>query len=328
MASSQVLVAIVASWLTGPLYGMNLVLVIYILLKISRKLRCSVARTFALYSVFLLITCTTQVIVALIIMLAAFDGPIRFARIAPPVLTTTLVMYCVNISFSQVLIIWRVYAVSGRKILLTSIFAITSLAFIGLSAVIVWKFSDDSNLFSGVRSVRILSITAWAVSFVFQGFGSGFIIWKTCAIPVEVHHRANSSKSSRIIVSILFMAVDSGCILPLMEFIALILDGIQLQSSLIATVSVLGQLSAFVPLTIVLRESIKADHDLRKNMVNATSTFLVSRIPVAEANQRGPIITASAPMLVDIQQTEHKQFDLEEEISMSDKFDNNSAVCV
>jgi len=250
-------------------------------------------------------------------MISAFNGPASFARIAHPALTTTLVMYCVNLSLSQVLIVWRVYALSGRRGLLTSIFAITSLAFIALAAVIVWKFSNVENLFSALTSIRALTISTWSASAFFQGIGSGYIMWKSSAIPVEVNHYGGST-FTRMITSVFIVVVDSGCILPLVEVIALVLDIAQLQSSLVAATSVLGQLSAFVPLTIVLRESIKADHDLRKNLVNATSTFFVSRMPGADANQRGAAITASAPMVVDIQQTEHKRFDLEEE------FGNNS----
>jgi len=326
MFLSQALAVIVASWLAGPIYGMNVVLVATILLKISRKLRCNVARTFALYSLLLLLTCTAQAVVDLILLIAVFDGPGRLASTAHPALTITLVMYCVNLSFSQVLIIWRVYVVSGRKVLLPSIFAISSLFFIAVGTVIVWKFNDVENLFSAVHSIRILSISTWAASAVFQGFGSGYIIWRTYAIPVEAHPH-DSSKFYRIAVLTLFVIVDSGCILPLMETVALILDAAQLQASIVVMVSILGQLTAFVPLTIVLRENIKADRDLKKNMVNATSTFLINRMPDVELHHRRSSpsgIATSMPMAVMIRQSELKRSDIEKETLTLDKFDNST----
>jgi len=298
----------------------------FILLKISRKLHCPVARAFALYSSILLITCTTQIIAFLVLQLALFENTIHLASISHTVFTIGLVMYSVNVSFSQALIVWRFYVVSDRNVLFSSIFAITPLAFIALNATIAWKFNSVGDFFLAVQSVRSLTISAWAASAVFQSFGAAFIIWKTYAIPVEVRYHANN-KFAKLIFLMFFLIVDSGCIFPLVEIIALAFDIVQLQSSLIVTISILEQLSAFVPLTIVLRESIKADHDLRKNLVNTTSTFLMNRTPGAEPTHRGASLsgmTASAPVVVAILKSEHKRSDMEEEISMSE----NSAIIV
>jgi len=328
MVTSGILALVVATWLAGPLYGMNVIMVLLVIVNISRNTSRHIARAFILYTSLLFITCTAHSVVSFIQPIVLVTEPVRFESISLPAHTIGLAVYCINISLGQAFIIWRAYAVSGRRIIPLVIFAtVVTFGLTALNGVTVWKFSKFVDLVAGVNNIRSLSMSAWITSTVFQGFGSAYIIWKVYAIPVEAHSYGRSV-FARNIIPIFLIIVDSGCILPLTELIALIFDIVQLPTYVIVFVSILGQLSAFVPLSIVLRETIKAENDLRKGLVNATSAFLVNRTPTQHRRnslhfQGGN--TSSVPVLVAVEHSEHKQTDTGDEFSMSDECSGNKS---
>jgi len=257
------------------------------------------------------------------------DGSTRLGKITHPAFTTISAIYCINTSFSQAFIAWRVYAVSHHKTHFANIFAFVTAVSITMGAVIVWKFSTIEDIVSGVHDVRTMSIVTWTLSSALQAVGSAWISWKMYSIPVEAKSYTGACrKLTEIIVSTTLLIMDSGCFLLVAEIITLGFAIAQLDMSLVVIVSILGQLSPFITLTVVMRESIKANNDLKKNLVNATSAFIVRRLPGSEAQHRRTSLSLEGSIspcdgvMVDIQQIEHKHCDMEDELSMSDKSNN------
>jgi len=250
------------------------------------------------------------------------DGSTRLEKIIHPAFTTISAIYCINTSFSQAFIAWRVYAVSRHKTHFANIFTFITAVSIAMGAVIVWKFSTIEDIASGVHDVRTMSIVTWILSSTLQAVGSAWISWRLYSIPVEAQsYTGVCRKLTGIIVSTTLLIVDSGCFLLVAEIITLAFAIAQLDMSLVVIVSILGQLSPFITLTVVMRESIKANNDLKKNLVNATSAFIVRRLPGSEAQHRRTSLSLEGSIspcdgvVVAIQQTEHKHFDMEDETS-------------
>jgi len=330
MAVSAPLSIVIAAWLTGPLFGINLVLVICVIFKLMPYLHYTTTRLLMLYTILIAMICLAHAALLFALLVKLALAPAELTRIFLPILLVILAIYAVNMSLSQAIMVWRIYATSRHNKPLTFIFVASLIISLSLNIVVVQQsshlqtnyFLDGStNIFN--NGLVHWTIAAWSASLVVQAIGSTLIIWKTWSVPVEVHN-SGRSKLSRIIYSTFLVIVESGCLLLVVELAALISTVTTADSSSATIFAVLlGQLSAFVPLTIILREAIKAKHDLKKNLVNATSALLVNGIPRSEIQH----VRTSFSMLpgdvtrstrVVIQQSEHKHSDIVDEESVLD----------
>jgi len=325
----------IAAWLTGPLYGINLVLAVCAISSLIPYLHCSLSRALILCTILISMTCFAHAALLFVTIIELVSDPVHLAKIFLPIIVAISVIYVVNMVFSQALIVWRVYAMSRHCRLLTALFLSSMVVSVVLNILVVQKVKhmDWGSFFDASTnepaSLTHWFISAWSISLAIQGAGSAIIVWKTWSVPVEVRD-SGCFELSRTISTVFFIMVDSGCLLVVVEFISLIWVITVLNASGMVFLVILGQLSALVPLTIILREVAKARRDIKKSMVNATSAFVVNGLPGSEAQHARTslsILSSDATprgTMVVIRRSEHKHSDMVEEESVSDHLSTGS----
>ncbi|KAI0034710.1 hypothetical protein K488DRAFT_83772 [Vararia minispora EC-137] len=219
-----------------------------------------------------------------------------------PLFVAQLAVYVCEIG--DVYLTWRVYAVWNRS----KIFAIPLLC-INIAATAVGFVACAQINSSGRISPQTNQtvVTGIALSVASQGAGTFLLAWRSISTPRTV---ADIQIPLWNPWSILWLIVDTGSLYTVTILLSL---AFTFHSPGVAAFlfGVLGQIAAFVPLTITLRESWKNAHSPRMPASSTPSTFLVDQRALQHQLQRASVESGRHPtpadgMFIAIKTTTHK----------------------
>ncbi|KZV76744.1 hypothetical protein PENSPDRAFT_342213 [Peniophora sp. CONT] len=176
-----------------------------------------------------------------------------FQNLSSPEHTVEVALYILNSFVTDCFMTWRVYVVWNSQVALATPFIILNTVILVFSALAVQNNTqvnyDLLKYFGGSGRHRIL--TVWAVSLVTQTAGSLLIAYRRMSTPVYVA----PTKGSRWckLTTAVCVIIDSGAIYTLGIMLTL---GFYLHERAegAIVIAILGQISATVPLSIILRE--------------------------------------------------------------------------
>ncbi|KZV72197.1 hypothetical protein PENSPDRAFT_751105 [Peniophora sp. CONT] len=262
------------AWIVGLIYGVNLVLAILCVHKLSPHRQQFFRLTQGLFFTicFLVITTTVHAALAiadLILGFAQAENPLLyFIDAGRPLVLGVLIIYAVNVNIGDIFMAWRAYVWSNRSKMLATFYILLIMANIGISVVSTVIFAHAGTL--SERTAHAWIMTAWAVSIAIQLSGSLVIGWQISSTPVAAlsTHRFDPW-------IIVWVAIESGALYTLLTIGALAVS-FPAESVSYFLSYILAQISAFVVFTITLRECWKTETELARERVNATSTFLIN----------------------------------------------------
>ncbi|VDB89997.1 unnamed protein product [Peniophora sp. CBMAI 1063] len=265
------LTSLLEAWLVGPIYGANIILICICIHRLStHKWKFSTVTRALLCTIFLLaVTTTAHAGLALSDLIVGFtrDDSLRyFLDAGRPIVVAALIVYAINVHVGDIFMAWRAYVMCNHNKILAICYASLLLAFAGASIAALISFTSARTL--AESKAHAWTVTAWAMSVVIQTSGSVIIGWRIMSTPVAAPRTFDPWL-------VLWVFVDSGALYTCITILALSLSFPVSTASYVLTFS-LGQISAFVPLTITLRECWKTDAELARQRVNATSTFLIN----------------------------------------------------
>ncbi|KZV75385.1 hypothetical protein PENSPDRAFT_647178, partial [Peniophora sp. CONT] len=267
------LTSLLEAWLVGPIYGASasaiLVAICVHQLTTHKRQFPGIARALLATTCLLAVTTTAHAGLALADLIIGFTGDDSlqyFENAGRPVVLAVLVIYAINVHAGDIFMAWRTYVMCGHNKMLAICYASLLLAFLGASIAALYTFTAAGTL--AESRAHAWTVTAWAMSVALQTSGSILIGWRIMATPV-------ASPRTFDPWLVLWVFVDSGALYTCVTILALSLSFPISTASYVLTFA-LGQISAFVPLTITLRECWKTQAELARQRVNATSTFLIN----------------------------------------------------
>ncbi|KAI0056857.1 hypothetical protein BV25DRAFT_1920602 [Artomyces pyxidatus] len=265
--------ALVASWVVGPLYGINICVFVLCLrvlhLKGLRGANLALFMTAVvqfLISTGHVITLLVQLIRGFITSATTLDGPaIYFLNQATEHIAQEM-LYISNSLIGDAILIWRLYIIWGRNIWLTAPFVtllakvvLTPVAFCiatgicGYTAVAnVAQLNDTGSIF--ISRIHNWLLATWALSIATQ-FGATLLI--AYKIWASVSWNAFGVRGSRL--SILWILVESGAAYSVTTIFLLGFSKTNVGAIFVAS---LGQISAIAPTLIVVRTGLKSSQYL------------------------------------------------------------------
>ncbi|KAI0320221.1 hypothetical protein OF83DRAFT_1169504 [Amylostereum chailletii] len=254
-----------AFWVVGPLYGINLTLAILATVLLFRRGFVRGPNRYLVITIGLqLAICTAHTVTLVVQMIRAFIGHPDFEERVQylqhqeyPIVLAQQALWVLNTIIGDCFMIWRVYAVWNKNIILC-------LPFFVLEVVLIISSSYAVHAQGLVKpgDLFILPLRRWltiscVTSLLIQCGGICLIGWRALSTPTRV---TSSPRRRFSILKILATIVDSGVIYAIAFLMVLIAFSSEWLSIAIFA-AMLGQISATVPLSIVLRECWKASRD-------------------------------------------------------------------
>ncbi|VDB89988.1 unnamed protein product [Peniophora sp. CBMAI 1063] len=230
---------------------------------------------------FLFCTCTAHAAVYLADIIADFTSStpalVHIADQGRPQSITELTLYIINCQIGDYFLTWRVYSFWRSKVIV-AVLVVLSLVPLVIGCVATNLLSRQHTILVG--SVRTWAVVAWVSSVIVQVCGSLLIGWRAWSTPTTVVANGRQGFNPWTII---WTLVDSGALYTITTVLVLAL-WFDYPGAFNVLVAILGQIAAFVPLTITLRECWKADH-APSNRGPSAGTFLV---PVRESYSLQP----------------------------------------
>lgn len=253
-------------WAEGVLYGIHIILfsaLCKIFLRKSYVRGREVSSAILLCSSFIMfVLSTTHVALAVHELLQGFvyqrsipGGPPVFFRqnVFPP----RKAVYLFNTFLGDAMLIWRVYVIWGQnwKICVPSIIFLLGTIICGIKTIV-------ANATYPAGSVFTSDILSWVTSTFALTIATQ--ITATCLIAGRIYYASRlsigSSKMQSYYMSLVWMVVESGAIYTVVALIQLITEELGMNAGVIMEL-MLSQLSAMIPILIVVRVGLGLAHD-------------------------------------------------------------------
>jgi len=331
--------AILGLCAAGILYGVNIILAtICVAVLCKHGLKSSNMFLVALI-VIQLALCTGQLISILSQVITGFVHPpptrlpigtatdAYFIDQRAPEHVVQLAFASFNSIVSDAFITWRVYVVWDKKLALAIPFAMLNIiGFVSVSLQVkvlsVVSPEDVFAFFTG--NVRRCTLTFLFTSIITQASGTFLIAWRGWATPTAISSAGKGSRCS--FLRILGIAIDSGAVY--MSLIALVMALYLTESSVgLPVSSILGQFSATVTLSIILREWWKLIQAKARGTLIPRNRILADQYELPQRSispvLRGEITTDDNNMFVRVVTSTHKKIDTERSLSGNEyRFDH------
>ncbi|KZV73788.1 hypothetical protein PENSPDRAFT_749827 [Peniophora sp. CONT] len=285
MPLSGITSGLLSAWLVGPIYGVNVAMVVFIILKLWPRRESRLFRIILLVTILLISSCTAHAFMYLDDLIRGFgsDGSAHIGGVNGYFIDNSrfnvlvcLSLYVFNCFCNNLFIAWRVYVTWARNLRLSAVLVLWNIGVLVTAAVAFSRLADHITLRD--PATMAVAIVSWALSITIQISGALLIAWNTLQTPKVVGDDTNARTPRRIPGTLFCACVESGCPSLVTEMIVLGFVRSDL-SVILAMVAVLGQITAFSSFAIVLRELQKAEIDYAKGFVNATSALAMHDLP-------------------------------------------------
>ncbi|VDB92389.1 unnamed protein product [Peniophora sp. CBMAI 1063] len=264
--------AILSAMCAAPIYGMNCILAVFCANALSNTRRFGKSWPLAIVLLTQWILCTGNFLSLFLQLIRGFVHPPHPSTSGTPTqpnLSVASTAYFENQSSTEHFVefifvvftslmaaffmTWRVYVVYDRKAWLSVPFLLLNIVALVFGTLMVQAETlvrrDPSLFFENPELQR--TTTMWATSVITQTAGTLLIMYRELSTPKSVPN----SKTSRqcTLTAIAYTIIDSGATYTLLVIVTLALY-VSKRSEGAVVGAILGQISATVPLTIILRE--------------------------------------------------------------------------
>ncbi|KAI0315035.1 hypothetical protein OF83DRAFT_389463 [Amylostereum chailletii] len=265
--TSPAVTLLVSTWVGGPLYGVNIVLLVLSIFMLSRRGFVKSNRVLLFMIILQFLISTGDICTLVVQMIRGFisapEKDPQFGTLlyvldqSSPEHVAQEAFYIMNSQVGDWFLTWRVFIVWDKSLVLTLPLIVMNIVVFVSSCIGLRNLAllGPRDLVF-VNRVRIWFAIVVVVSLTIQFFGTLLIAWRAWETPTAVQ----SSKRKKFDPArILFVIVDSGALYSVTSLLVLAFYLSEANVSAIL-VSIVSQLSATVPMTIVMRECWKASH--------------------------------------------------------------------
>ncbi|KAJ7218968.1 hypothetical protein B0H12DRAFT_1152909 [Mycena haematopus] len=261
------LIGIVSLWATTFIYGLNVVMFIFCFAILMRRIKGQRTPWYLLAGICIqFVLATAHAILALSAGIHAFNT----VTSTPALLVTTWIspfgtytaiqqiVYAINNFFGDLILIWRLYVVYGNN------------WYIAIFPMVLALAAEACNLYGAVNTFANPSIilrsdahpqaASILTNMVTAGFSmtAAIQLLVTTLLAVKIYTATLAiGKSNNKYTGVMWMLVESGAAMATMEIIFLGVWRNNLGGASQLSLSILGQLCAFVPLSIIARVGLR-----------------------------------------------------------------------